>query len=117
MVNSVIASEAKQSRAKKSSLDCFVASAFALRASAAESLLAMTTERVLMKIPRLRQDAHVAGMADALGGIVGMLAAVVVERLDQGGARRQRMLAFKGIVGQADQVVRAVDQPLRRPDA
>jgi hypothetical protein len=36
-----------------------------------------------MKIPRRRQDAHVARMADFLGGVVRVLAAVVIQRLDQ----------------------------------
>ena len=38
-----------------------------------------------MKIPRRRQDAHVAGMADFLGRIVRMLTAVVMQRLARHG--------------------------------
>jgi hypothetical protein len=44
-----------------------------------------------MKIPRGRQDAHVAGMADFLGRMVRMFTPVVIERLDQGGTDRHRM--------------------------
>jgi hypothetical protein len=35
-----------------------------------------------MEIPRGRQDAHVAGMADFLSGSVGMITAIIIERLD-----------------------------------
>ena len=41
-----------------------------------------------MKIPRRRQDAHVARVANFLRGIVEVFAAVVVERFDQRGSRR-----------------------------
>ncbi len=44
-----------------------------------------------MKIPRGRQDAHVAGMADFLGRMVGVVARIVIERLDQRGADRHFM--------------------------
>jgi hypothetical protein len=40
----------------------------------------MVSERRLMEIPRARQDPDIAGMANALGGIVGMLAAIVIDR-------------------------------------
>ena len=64
----------------------------------------------LMKIPRARQDAHVARMADFLRRIVGVLAAVVVERFDQRAGRRHRMLAARARRwrGASDQCERSV---------
>src|SRR5580704_3493565 len=53
----------------------------------------------LMKIPRGRQDAHVARMADFLGRVFGMLAAVVMQRLDQRWAGRYRGSAAQRIIG------------------
>src|SRR3954452_7439637 len=79
------------------SLDCF-------------ALLAMTVWQQIalhssMKIPRRRQDANVAGVAKFLRGRIRVGAGVVIERFDQIGACRHRMLAGQGIVGKPDQVV------------
>ena len=63
--------------------------------------------------PWTAANADVAGVADFLRGIFAVVAAVVVERLDQGRARRHRVLAAQRIIGEADQIVRAVDHPLR----
>ena len=46
-----------------------------------------------MKIPRGRQDAYIAGMADFLGRVIWMVAPIVVERLDQRGACRHGIFA------------------------
>lgn len=53
----------------------------------------LSAEAASMKIPRRRQDAHVAGVADFLRRHICVVATVVVERLDQVGACRHRMLA------------------------
>src|ERR1700722_20850401 len=53
----------------------------------------------LMKIPRARQNPHVAGMADFLGWIFQMLSPVVIERLDQRGPGRHGMLAAERVIG------------------
>ena len=47
----------------------------------------------LMKIPRARQDAHIARMADFLCRVIWMVAPIVVERLDQRGACRHGIFA------------------------
>ena len=67
-----------------------------------------------MKIPGWRQDANVARVADFLRGRIGVVATVVVEeavvektvveRLDQRGPCRHRMLADEAIVGEPDQI-------------
>ena len=54
----------------------------------------------------------IARMADFLRGMVGVLAAVVIERFDQRRPRRHGMFAGQRIIGEADQVMRAVEQPL-----
>ena len=52
-------------------------------------------------------------MADFLRGVVRMLAAVVVERLDQRRPCRHRVLAAQCIIGETDQIVGAVEHALR----
>src|SRR6266699_1295299 len=65
-----------------------------------------------MKIPRGRQDADIARVADFLCGIVGVFAPVVIERLDQRGAGRHGGLAAQRVVGKPHQIMRAVEHPL-----
>jgi hypothetical protein len=62
-----------------------------------------------MKIPRARQDAHIAGMADFLGRIFRMVAAVVVERLNQGRPSRHWRFSAKRVVGKSHQIAGAVE--------
>ena len=51
-------------------------------------------------------------MTDFLCGIVRVVAAVVIERLDQRRACRHLLFA-ELVIGKANQVVRAIDQALR----
>src|SRR2546429_8099026 len=67
----------------------------------------------LMKIPRRRQDANVARVTDFLSGRVEVIAAVVIERLDQRGPDRQSMFAGERVIGETGQIVGAVREPLR----
>ena len=67
-----------------------------------------------MKIPRGRQDAHIAGMADFLCRVIWMVAPIVLQGLgmqgfDQGGTGRYRLLAAERVVGKAHQIMRAVE--------
>src|SRR4029453_6952372 len=61
--------------------------------------IATAEELSSVKISGRRQDADVARVADFLRGAIGVVAAVVVERLDQRGAGRHGMLAARRIVG------------------
>src|SRR5437588_437296 len=67
----------------------------------------------LMKIPRRRQDANVARVTDFLSGRVEVIAAVVIERLDQRGPDRQSMFTGERVIGETGQILRAVREPLR----
>ena len=64
------------------------------------------------KIPRGRQDTHVARMTEFLGRVVGILAPVVMQRFDQRRACRHRMLPAQRIIGKPSQIARAVEQSL-----
>jgi len=57
-----------------------------------------------MKIPRGRQDAHVARMADFLRRIAGMLTPVVMQRFDQRRAGRHRMFSAERVIGKMHQI-------------
>ncbi len=59
-----------------------------------------------MKIPRARQDADVAGVAEFLGGIVRMLARIVLQGFEWAGRHR---LATEAAIGNADQIGRAIE--------
>ena len=63
---------------------------------------------LLMKIPRWRQDPHIARMADFLPRIIRMLAPVVMQWFDQRRAGRHRMLSAERVIGKADQIMRAI---------
>src|SRR3954454_3210561 len=66
----------------------------------------------LMKIPRLRQDAHVARMADFLGRIVRVLAPIVMQRFDQCRAGWHSMLSAECVIGKINEITGAVEQSL-----
>jgi hypothetical protein len=53
----------------------------------------------LMKIPRPRQNPHVARMADFLGWVAGVVAAVVVDRLGRHGAGVHGGFSAERVVG------------------
>jgi hypothetical protein len=53
-----------------------------------------------MKIPRGRQNTHIAWMADSLGWILGVIAPVVIE----GRAIRQYVLSGERVIGQIHQI-------------
>ena len=58
-----------------------------------------------MKIPRGRQDADVARMADFLRGIFRVIAPVVLQRFDQRRARRHGVFSDECVVGETYQVM------------
>ena len=66
-----------------------------------------------MEIPRRRQDADVARVAVFLRRHIRMIAAVAVERFDQRRSCRHRVLAGERVVGETNQIVGAVEHPLR----
>src|SRR5258705_8232724 len=59
----------------------------------------------LMKIPRARKNPHIARMADFLGRMVRVLAAVVMQRFDQRGTCRHGMFSAERVVGEIHQVM------------
>ena len=61
-------------------------------------------QRTSMKVPRRRQDSHVARMADFLRRVIRMLAGIVIQRLDQRRAGGQRMPPDECIIGEIDQI-------------
>src|ERR1700730_4388770 len=64
----------------------------------------------LMKIPRPRQDADIARMADFLRRIVRLLAAVVVERFGRRGAGSHAKFSAERVVGETFKILRAIEQ-------
>ena len=62
-----------------------------------------------MKIPRGRQDAHVARVADFPGRIVRVLTPVVMQRFDQRRAGRHGMFPAERVIGKMHQVTGAVE--------
>jgi hypothetical protein len=65
-----------------------------------------------MKIPRPRQNPHVARMADFLGWVAGVVAAVVVERLGRHAGGLRAGFSAERIVGEKLEIMGAVEQPV-----